>query len=369
MLAVSRCADVLPDLFLTTDSNELPIHLSNRPPVVLALPVQPELTDQAPTAAKPKTKLQSSLVRGIIYGMIASTLGGAFLAFSRAGLTQSQLGTSEIAFLRVGVAGLVFLPWLMLNFRKCQEQVSIYDVILYLILIGPPFVVIGLSGYHYAPLVHGAVFLPGSLLIFGTAISALVLGQPVDRVKKISIAVICIGFLLIALPGFLADGAGVLIGDALFLWAGAQWSTFAILVSKRRTDPVVAVASLSVLGLLVYCPLYFYMVGIEVFASVPLSVLGLNVLIHGLLAGAIAVLSYSLCIGHLGAGPAAFFPALVPALTLMIGIPLTGEWLTVTEWIAVAIIGGGLLASVRAHEWLARLKFGRKPLAALKVEA
>lgn len=303
------------------------------------------------------------LVKGIVFGLIASTIGGTFLAFSRAGLTQSGLGTAEIAFLRLGIAGLVFLPWLIWKWRDFRQQMTLMDVLLYVTLIGPPFAIICISGYYFAPLVHGAVFLPGSLLIFGTAISAVLLGKPIDRVKKASIAVICVGFVLIAAPGFIAAGPKVLVGDVLFLWSGAQWAAFAALVGKRGTDPALAVASLSVFSLFVYCPLYLAMFGTEIFAAIPPATLALNALIHGLMAGAIAVLSYSLCVGYLGSGPAALFPALVPILTLVIGIPLTGEWLSATEWLAVAIIAGGLMASVRVWERLDSLKaaWARRP--------
>jgi len=309
--------------------------------------------DPAAAAVSQPVRPRSSLVKGILYGIVASTIGGAFLAFSRAGLTQSGLGAPEVALFRAGIAGAVFLPWLILNWQRCQAHLTLYDVMLYVVLIGPPFVLIGVSGYLYAPLVHGAVFLPGSLLVFGTVIPALFLKEPVDRVKKISVLVICIGFLVIAAPGFMAGGPAVLAGDALFLWAGAQWSAFAILVSHRRTDPVIAVASLSVLAMVVYCPLYFTMFGTATLAAAPLSALVINALVQGLLAGAIAVLSYSLCISHLGATRAALFPAMVPVLTLVIGIPLTGEWLIVSEWIAVVIIVGGLLTSVRIWDRVA----------------
>lgn len=309
--------------------------------------------DPATAITSQPVRARNSLAKGILYGIVASSIGGAFLAFSRAGLTQSGLGAPEVALFRAGIAGAVFLPWLILNWQRCKDHLTLYEVMLYVVLIGPPFVLIGVSGYLYAPLVHGAVFLPGSLLVFGTVIPALILGEPVDRVKKISVLIICCGFLVIAAPGFMAGGPAVLAGDAMFLWAGAQWSAFAILVGHRRTDPVIAVATLSVLALVVYCPLYFYMFGIETLAATPPVTLAVNVLVQGLLAGAIAVLSYSLCISHLGAARAALFPAMVPVLTLVIGIPLTGEWLIFSEWVAVVIIVGGLLASVRIWDRLA----------------
>lgn len=63
-----------------------------------------------------------------------------------------------------------------------------------------------------------------------------------------------------------------------------------------------------------------------------------------------ATLAYSLCLRHLGAARAAMFPAFVPVLALAVGIPVTGEWLAANEWLAVAVIGGGLLASVRVWD-------------------
>ena len=314
-------------------------------------PIAPDVLELARAEEK-----RRPVALGVFYGLLASTIGGTFLAFSRAGLTQSGLDTPEIAFLRLGVAGLVLLPWLILNFDKYRAQLTVYDTILYTVLIGPPFVVIGISGYYYAPLVHGAVFLPGSLLVFGTAIAAFWFREKIDRLTWISVGVICFGFFLIAAPGFANAGPEILFGDLLFLWAGAQWSLFAVLVGKRGNDPVLAVGALSVLALITYCPLYLLMFGTEFLTSVSTNTLLLNALIHGLMTGVIAVVCYSLCIGILGPAQASLFPALVPALALIIGIPMTGEWLTALEWLAVAVIGAGLLMSVRVWDRIGEVR-------------
>ena len=46
----------------------------------------------------------------------------------------------------------------------------------------------------------------------------------------------------------------------------------------------------------------------------------------------------------LGATAGAAFVALTPAMTALIGIPILGEWPTLTEWIAIITISIGVYA-------------------------
>ena len=300
---------------------------------------------ETPSAA-PSEDRPSPLAAGIAYGLGAALIWGTFIAFSRAGLSQSALHTPDIAFLRASIAGLVCLPWFIANRKRCMAELSAGRLVIYSLLVGPPFILVGISGFYFAPLAHGAVFLPGTLTIMGVLVAHFVLHEPQARLRFISVAIIAIGFLIIAAPGFVAGNPKILIGEALFFTAGTFWAVFSVLLKRHGTEPIVAVTSLSVFSMVVYCPLYLVFAGPAIFHEVPVSTLAVQGLIQGLFTGVLAILFYSLSVKKLGAGPAAVFPALVPVAGLLVGIPLTGEWLAPNEWVAVAIIGFGLALSV-----------------------
>ena len=48
----------------------------------------------------------------------------------------------------------------------------------------------------------------------------------------------------------------------------------------------------------------------------------------------------------LGASRAAAFPAIVPGMATLVGIPLTGEWPSALQWTGIAVVMLGLLAAL-----------------------
>ena len=68
--------------------------------------------------------------------------------------------------------------------------------------------------------------------------------------------------------------------------------------------------------------------------------LGAQVLFQGFGAGILAIVAFARAVALLGAARAALFPGIVPALTLAVGIPVTGEIPSMIE------IAGALLATL-----------------------
>jgi drug/metabolite transporter (DMT)-like permease len=64
------------------------------------------------------------------------------------------------------------------------------------------------------------------------------------------------------------------------------------------------------------------------------------------LAGGLAVIAYGKAVTSLGAGRAAIFPALVPAFSLIIGVPVTGEVPTEPQLVGIAIVSIGLVLAL-----------------------
>ena len=119
-----------------------------------------------------------------------------------------------------------------------------------------------------------------------------------------------------------------------------------VLQRRWQVAPMQATAALSVFSMLVVLPPYVAWSGFDRLLALPVPMLILQVAIQGVLAGAVAVLTYTSTVAILGASRATAFPAIVPGTATLIGIPLTGEWPTALQWTGIAVVTFGLLAAL-----------------------
>lgn len=294
---------------------------------------------------KPSTPVLSPAAMGIGLGLAAAAIWGSYLALARAGITAG-LTAGDIAFIRYSVAGLIMLPWLLRNNPLSLGGVGFMRAMPLALLVGPPFILIGVGGYTFAPLAHGAVIQPAALTIGGMLLAALALRDRPTPARVAGVCVIIGGLVAIAGPGLLQAGAATPVGDAMFAAAGLMWAAFSILQRRWGLNPVQATAAVSVLSALVYVPGYLALVGIDPIAALPVPMLLAQVVVQGVLSGVVAVIAFSRAVQLLGASRASAFPALVPAVAILIGIPVTGELPTGLQLGGLALVTLGLLLAV-----------------------
>lgn len=293
---------------------------------------------------------------GMASGTLAVVIWGAYLAVARLGVTSSSLQALDITFIRGTVAGLIMILWLGLS-KKYSYRIlwglGLSKTLTITALVGFPFVYISVSGYSFAPLVHGGVLLPASLVLIGLLLSAIVLGQKIMANQLVGAAIIVLGLVTIAGVEAFNSQLNVLIGDALFIIAGALWATFAVLQKRWQINPVIATACVSFWSLMVYSSVYLLLFGTSRLVDVSTEQLILQAIVQGVLAGVVAMICFGVAVQKLGAAKAALFPALVPVSTMVIGIPLTGELLTPEQTIGASAVLCGLLCGLVKGEWFA----------------
>lgn len=292
----------------------------------------------------------SPALRGILLGLLAAVIWGSYMAYSRAGLSVGLHG-SDIALIRYGTAGLIMLPWFLRHPLRKPGGIGWRPALLSALLIGPVFVLLGVGGYAFAPLAHGAVIQPGTLTVAALVLAMLVLRDRPDAVRIAGTLVIVAGLAVIAGPGIFVASAQTPVGDAMFAIAGLMWATFAILQRRWGLPPVETTAAVSVISAVIYVPVYFAVFGWSHITSVPLAPLATQILIQGVLSGVVAVIAFSRAVELLGAGRAAVFPALVPAVGILIGIPVTGELPTGLQLVGLLLVSVGLLLAMGILRW------------------
>ncbi len=278
-------------------------------------------------------------------GLTAALIWGGYLAVSRAAVLQG-LAAGDVAVLRFLVAGACFLPWLILR-RGAGSGLLSGRMLLLAFLIGPPFVLLGVGGFAYAPLAHAALLQPAGLLAGSLVFSYWLLGEGVTARRLAALAIVLSGLAVTFWPGSAPSG-GTLRGDAMFLLSALMWALFATLQRRWRVDPVRATAAVSLLSALAMLPAVALLGAGQGLLALSVADLVLQALVQGLLVGVLAILAFTKSVAILGAARAAFFPALVPALALLIGIPVAGEMPGPTHWLGLAIVTLGLLSGLRA---------------------
>ena len=159
------------------------------------------------------------------------------------------------------------------------------------------------------------------------------------------------GLGLIGGEGLMSGGAGVWIGDLMFISSGVLWGSYTLLFRYWRLDAVAGIAVVSVISLfamLIVYPLFF---SLPHLLALPAHDVFLQGLTQGLLSGTLSTIAYNWIVILLGAGRAVLFPALVPGVAILFGIPILGEWPTLIQLLGLAFAMIGLLVALGILRW------------------
>jgi drug/metabolite transporter (DMT)-like permease len=301
---------------------------------------------RAPCSAASSAPAISSRALGIAAGLLAALIWGGYMAFSRLGVTEG-LRPEDFALLRFATAGLMLFPVLLAHGGLADlGGVGWRRGMLLTVCAGALLIMAIAGGYTYAPLAHGAVIQPSMITLATLLLAALVLRERPSLFRGIGTGVIIAGIALVAGAGLVGGAGGEWRGDLLFVSAGAASAVFTVLVKRWKVDPMAGTAAVCVLSALFVIPGYLLWASPDRLVAIGLEALASQIVVQGVLAGALAVIAYGKGVTSLGAGRAAIFPALVSAFSLIIGVPVTGEVPTAPQLVGIAIVSIGLVLAL-----------------------
>ncbi|WP_086739208.1 DMT family transporter [Erythrobacter colymbi] len=290
----------------------------------------------------------SPVASGIAAGLFAALVWSTFMLFAKAGTTGGLL-PQDFILLRFGTAALIMLPWLLRHDPLCLGGIGWGRAGVLTLLAGPSFILLGTGGYLYAPLTHGAVIQPSTIALASMLAGAVLLRERITGARLVGIALIIGGLALIAGHADAMGGGMVWIGDLLFIAAGLCWTGFTILIKRWELDPLAVTAAVSVLSALVVVPTMLVAGDLHRLAALTPGMLAAQVIVQGVASGVIAVIAFGIAVRRLGAARAGLFPAIVPALTLLLGSLWSGTLPQVFEIAGAALASIGLLVAVGLH--------------------
>jgi drug/metabolite transporter (DMT)-like permease len=287
----------------------------------------------------------SAATAGFLAGCVLALGAPISFAAARAGILGGMT-PADLIVMRYLVAGLVLLPVLLHLGVADLAGIGWGRGAILLLTGGPLFALLQTGGYAFAPLAHGGVIAPAGVTILSTAIATVALYERLSRSHLMGAGLVVRGILLIGWEGLTAvSGTRTWIGDLLFVASTVPWAVFTVLVRYWRLDALRAITVVSVLSMAVTMPAYQVVVGASHLLSFPIGALATQGLIQGGVQGVLATLGYTHAIRVLGVSRAVLFPAAVPAVSVLIGIPVLGEIPSSMQWLGLALVTIGLLSA------------------------
>ena len=241
-------------------------------------------------------------------------------------------------------SGLVFLPFVLRAGLGDLCGIGWGRGLVLMVLGGPVMSIISYAGFLFVPLGHGSVIQPSCATLGGLFFAAVLLKERISFSRFFGAIVIVGGLGVIGAESIGHIGSSGVQGDLIFVLTGFMFAGFGALLRYWRVSAFSAATVISVLSLSLF-PVYAAFGGLGRVAAIGFAENALQALGQGILAGPGAMYLFVFSIQRLGVARAAVFPAIVPALTLLVGWLLLGESPTALQATGlVTVLSGFYLA-------------------------
>jgi len=279
---------------------------------------------------------------GFTYAFLALLIWSFWPVWTRQGVTGG-LAPEDIVFLRFGVGGLIFLPFLLRQAKSIPRRAWLIGLG-FAVCQGAPFVLLMSIGLSYAPANHAASLATGASPLIAALLGAALFGEPITRGRWLGLLLVLGGAATLAIA---SAGAQSATGHIFFVAAAAMAAIYIVCVPRSGLTSFQAAAMVAVLSMAVYVPIYLAM-GVGRLGTAPLGQIVLQGAYQGVLVAIVSFLLFNGAIARLGAAPVSALCALLPALTLALAIPVLGEWPSTLEIAIVFVIGAGVYLAAMA---------------------
>jgi drug/metabolite transporter (DMT)-like permease len=280
---------------------------------------------------------------GVASGVGAALFWALGFVATRHGL-KAGFTPADLLMHRFLWSGLAFLPLVVRAGLGNLCGIGWGRGLVLMVLGGPVMSLISYIGFLFVPLGHGSVIQPSCATLGGLFLAAALLRERVSLSRLFGAVVIVAGLAVIGGESIGHIGLSGVQGDLIFVLTGFMFAGFGTLLRYWRVSAFSAAAVINVLSLALF-PLYAAFGGLGRLAALGLGENALQALAQGVLAGPGAMYLFVFSIQLLGVARAAVFPAIVPALTLLVGWLLLGEPPTALQAVGlVTVLSGFYLA-------------------------
>jgi drug/metabolite transporter (DMT)-like permease len=273
--------------------------------------------------AEPSRKKARRAPLGVACGVGAALCWALGFAATRHGL-KAGFTPADLLAHRYFWSGIAFLPLVVRSGLGNLLGIGWGRGLGLMVLGGPVFAIISYAGFLFVPLGHGSVIQPSCATLGGLFLAAALLKERISLSRWAGAVVIVCGLAIIGIESIGDIGPSGVKGDLIFVLTGFMFASFGALLRLWRVSGLSAAVVISVVSLLLF-PIYVAFGRLNDLMAAGLRENALQAVGQGLLAGPAALYLFAYSIQLLGAGRAAVFPAIVPALALLVGWLLIGE--------------------------------------------
>lgn len=259
---------------------------------------------------------------------------------SRFGVTHN-LTVDQITFLRFTMAGLIALPITWMH-RKAIFSKPKWALLLMVIGAGAPYLIPATAGFVHAPASHG-VLIPGTMLLCVAILSRIIFKERFRPTRILGYLIIA-GTIFYRVASHGSTDILLLQSDACFMLAGLMWAVYTVTMKHTGLSPLAATALVSAGSLILYCIPY----GLVEFNTIRTLSVGQSisqVLYQGIMASFVALICYNKATNLIGVARTSSFAALMPALVILLAMPLLGEYPRNDDLIFAGMLSAGVLLS------------------------
>jgi drug/metabolite transporter (DMT)-like permease len=278
---------------------------------------------------------------GYIAAVAVVLITAAYPALTRLSVTTT-LTPADILLFRLGVSGLIFVPYLARRAGEIRKSEWIAALPLSF-LHGWGMAGCVVYGLQFAPASHAAALGPGAIAAWIALIGFIAYRIQVDSTRLAGIAIIVGGVALILAASHGGHSlAGAMIGDAMFLAASALGATYLVYIQRRRLDPVLAAALVCVASAMVIGP-WHYLFAASAIASAPVREIAWQLAFQGIIFGCGVFFAINYAVLAVGSQTVGVLSALVPVVGALCAKWIAGDRISDLEWIAIAAISCGVM--------------------------
>lgn len=303
--------------------------------------------------------ISRNILSGLGWAVMAITVWSGSLVMLRLGVTTS-LNAYDLTVLRFGVAALILAPVVL---RRCigTDRLGLIGLVTMLIVFGAPYVLLIALAMKTAPASAAGALNPGVMAFVSVLLGRIIFSDRIGLARLLGLVVTATGIVLFTWAvGAITTGHLILIGT------GGMWACYALIVRHAAIPALNATAIVAVGSAIIYLPIYLVALPKQIL-SAPLADVLMQAGFQGVLVSVVAIYAFNRSAELLGSVAGSTLTALIPVVTLGLGVALLGETVGMGEIISALLVTLGLaliLVGKPLMRWLLdRLPFSgiRKP--------
>ncbi|MEP5761563.1 MAG: DMT family transporter [Litoreibacter sp.] len=271
---------------------------------------------------------------GLGWAVVAITVWSGSLVMLRLGVTTS-LNAYDLTMLRFGVAALILAP-VALRRGFGTDRLGLTSLVAMVVAFGAPYVMLITLAMKTAPAAAAGALNPGAMAIASVLLGRAIFGDRMGIARLTGLVVTATGIILFAWAG-----EAITTGHLILIGTGTMWASYALIVRRAAVPALNATAIVAVGSAVFYLPVYLATLPKLILAA-PIADVLMQAGFQGVLVSVVAIYAFNRSAELLGPVAGATLPALIPVVTLGLGVVVLGETAGEGEFASAILVTMGL---------------------------